>query len=74
MKNNNLRAGQVLALKAQTSTSSRSAVTYYKVRKGDSLSVIAQRFKVPMKHLKTWNPRSSSALKPGQTLTLRLPR
>lgn len=73
LKNSNLRAGQVLALHT-SNANSRNAVTYYKVRKGDSLSVIAERFKVPMKHLKTWNPRTASALKPGQTLTLRLPR
>jgi membrane-bound lytic murein transglycosylase D len=75
---NTLHAGQALALydaKATTKTSNgpRNGVTYYKVRKGDSLYVIAKRFKVEMQHLQRWNPRTSSAIKPGQTLTLRLP-
>ncbi|MDA7086476.1 LysM peptidoglycan-binding domain-containing protein [Pseudomonas sp. SA3-5] len=75
---NSLRAGQALALyDAQATTKSSSGprgnVTYYKVRKGDSLYVIAKRFKVEMQHLQSWNPRTGSAIKPGQTLTLRLP-
>lgn len=75
---NTLHAGQALALydaQATTKTSNgpRGDVTYYKVRKGDSLYVIAKRFKVEMQHLQRWNPRTGSAIKPGQTLTLRLP-
>ena len=77
LKGNSLRAGQTLALHggepASEPSGGRSAVTYYKVRKGDSLYLIAKRFKVQMKHLQHWNPRSGSALKPGQTLTLHLP-
>ena len=46
--------------------------TQYKVRKGDSLYLVAKRFNVEMKHLKRWNPRSGHALKPGQTLTVYL--
>ncbi|MFI8481088.1 LysM peptidoglycan-binding domain-containing protein [Pseudomonas sp. NPDC078700] len=79
LSGNSLKVGQTLAMADTSSARSaisrkQNAVTYYKVRKGDSLSVIAQRFKVPMKHIKTWNPRTGSALRPGQTLTLRLPR
>ena len=51
----------------------RQNVTYYRVKSGDSMYLIAQRFKVDVKHLQRWNPRSDSrALKPGQTLTLYL--
>ncbi|MGX5219723.1 MULTISPECIES: lytic transglycosylase domain-containing protein [Pseudomonas] len=79
LSGNKLKIGQTLAMASPSSTKSAASrkqdtVTYYKVRKGDSLSVIAQRFKVPVKHLRTWNPRTGSALRPGQTLTLRLPR
>lgn len=76
LKGNTLRVGQTLALRGgpAAADSARGSVTYYKVRKGDSLYLIARRFKVQMKHLQNWNPRTSSALKPGQTLTLHLAR
>lgn len=77
LKGNNLRVGQTLALQESTrerSAAERGGITYYKVRQGDSLYLIAKRFKIQMKHLQSWNPRTGSALKPGQTLTLRLPR
>ncbi|MCF3998021.1 LysM peptidoglycan-binding domain-containing protein, partial [Pseudomonas aeruginosa] len=50
----------------------RDSATYYKVKQGDSMYLIAKRFNVEMKHLQRWNPRSKQALKPGQTLTLYL--
>lgn len=80
-----LKVGQTLALQGASSTrtttrtvamadkAGRDAVTYYKVKEGDSLYVIAKRFNVEMKHIQRWNPRSGHALKPGQTLTLYLP-
>lgn len=70
-----LKVGQMLTLNQATpaaTADSREAVTYYKVRKGDSLYGIAKRFKVDPGHLQRWNPRSVK-LKPGQTLTLYLP-
>lgn len=88
LKGNQLKAGQVLKLqggatqvasagksttKASSKRGGRESVTYYKVKQGDSLYLIAKRFKVEMKHLQRWNPRSGSSLKPGQTLTLYLP-
>lgn len=42
----------------------------YKVRRGDSLSLIAQRFKVSVADLKRWNTLESKYLKPGQSLQL----
>ncbi|WP_405118062.1 LysM peptidoglycan-binding domain-containing protein [Pseudomonas leptonychotis] len=79
LSGNSLRVGQVLTLRAgppssgasgSKGNSSRQSATYYKVRQGDSLYLIAKRFKVPMKNLQSWNPRAGKALKPGQTLTL----
>lgn len=76
-----LKIGQILTLNASTPTNqparastpkAKETVTYYKVREGDSLYRIAQRFKIDLSHLQRWNPRSTS-LKPGQTLTLYLP-
>jgi membrane-bound lytic murein transglycosylase D len=77
LSGNNLRAGQTLALHAGSmplaANGERRSTRYYKVRKGDSLSLIAKRHKVQLKNLRRWNPQTSSALKPGQTLTLYLP-
>ena len=61
------------AVATSKKTDARQNVTYYRVKSGDSMYLIAQRFKVDVKHLQRWNPRSDSrALKPGQTLTLYL--
>ncbi len=49
--------------------SARNSV-YYRVREGDSLSTIAQRFKVKVADLKKWNKLSGKYLKPGQNLKL----
>jgi membrane-bound lytic murein transglycosylase D len=46
----------------------------YKVKKGDSLYLVAKRFNVEMQHLKRWNPRTGQALKPGQMLVVSGPR
>ena len=46
---------------------------YYTVRKGDALSLIAQRYKVRVRDIQAWNQLDDSLLKPGQTLELRLP-
>ena len=76
LSGNNLRVGQVLTLQTGRPSSGgsgsapRQSATYYKVRQGDSLYLIAKRFKVPMKSLQSWNPKAGKALKPGQTLTL----
>ncbi len=78
LSGNNLRVGQVLTLRAGSAAGaaddSRSNATYYRVRQGDSLYRIAKRFNVHMQHLQSWNPKTGKALKPGQTLTLYLPR
>jgi len=80
LQGNQLKVGQVLNLAAADSaarvasstTSSRDKATYYRVQRGDSLYVIAKRFKIDLKRLQAWNPRSSK-LQPGEMLTLYLP-
>jgi len=45
----------------------------YRVRRGDSLARISQKFKVSINQLKRWNKsrlRTDSLLRPGQHLTL----
>ena len=83
LQGNNLKVGQVLNLAAAESApqavattrrqnAARDKATYYRVQQGDSLYVIAKRFKIELKHLQAWNPRSNT-LRPGQMLTLYLP-
>ncbi len=45
---------------------------YYRVRKGDTLSHIAKRFKVSVADLKRWNRLNGKYLHPGQRLKLHL--
>ncbi len=42
----------------------------YRVRNGDSLSRIANRFNVGVSQIKSWNTLDAKYLQPGQTLTL----
>ena len=76
LRGNNLKVGQTLVMQGAQPASAagnQKKPTQYKVRKGDSLYMVAKRFNVEMQHLKRWNPRSGHALKPGQTLTVYLP-
>lgn len=45
----------------------------YKVRKGDTLITVADRFGVSVEDLRRWNHLSSNAVKPGRTLTVAEP-
>lgn len=71
-----LTVGQALFLQgpAGGTAATKQPATYYKVKRGDSLYAIAKRFNVGLGSLKRWNPSSGRMLKPGQTLTLYLPR
>ena len=69
----NLKVGQTLVMQDTRKATVKTA-TKYKVKKGDSLYIVAKRFNVEMQHLKRWNPNSAKALKPGQVLTVSKPR
>ena len=81
LKSSKLRAGQRLVVRPatsgapsvkQASTSGKSAVsTRYTVRRGDTLYSIANRFKVSVSELKTWNKLRSSQLQAGKQLTIK---
>ncbi|KOX62509.1 lytic transglycosylase [Pseudomonas psychrophila] len=73
LSGNNLKAGQILVMQDTRKSTGRKP-TQYKVKKGDSLYIVAKRFNVEMQHLKRWNPSSAKALKPGQMLTVSKPR
>lgn len=82
LPDNAVKPGQTLALQGtqqvvrsiakNSPAQGRETVTYYKVQKGDSMYMIAKRFNVEVQSLKTWNPKTSQALTPGQTITLYL--
>jgi membrane-bound lytic murein transglycosylase D len=54
-----------------TTKSSEANLMTYKVRRGDTLSEIADKFNVTVRELMTWNRlRQSSSLRTGQRLVL----
>jgi membrane-bound lytic murein transglycosylase D len=66
-----LRPGQWLRVSASAGS---SASLSYRVRQGDSLSVIARRFNLTVEDLQRWNRLSGTLLRPGQILQLSPPR
>ncbi len=58
---------EVAEAKLETAQPSR---VVYRVRKGDTLSRIAQQFKVSVSELRKWNNMSNSLIKIGQRLTI----
>ena len=78
LRSHRIRAGKVLMIPlsgrstglAEATPVARSGFRY-KVRKGDSLYVIARRFGVKIRDLKRWNRLASNLIRPGQTLTIR---
>ncbi|WPP01479.1 transglycosylase SLT domain-containing protein [Pseudomonas sp. HR96] len=68
------KAGKGRVVAQAKAADSKQKSTQYKVRKGDSLYVVARRFNVEVDHLKRWNPQSAHALKPGQTLRVYVDR
>lgn len=85
LKSNSIRPGQVLKLPgkgnavAQKSTknnveSTKQAsnnVTSYKVKDGDTLWKIAQRFKVNPAQIRNWNSKKNDDIRPGEVLTIK---
>ncbi len=79
LRGSNIRAGATLKIPGNDAaaeapaplTATAASSQTYQVRKGDSLSGIAARFKVPVKDIVSWNSLDRHAfLQPGQTLTL----
>ncbi len=75
-----LRVGQRLVIPGWTNTDSKNkeATSYsgdvYRVRRGDTLSVIAQRFRTSVSNLRQWNSMGRrSIIKVGQTLRVSPP-
>ncbi len=66
------RNGKVasLTIDPPPDTTPRRNALHYRVRKGDSLSRIAQRFRIKVADLKKWNTLPGKYLQPGQRLQL----
>jgi len=68
-----LQLGQKLVIwtKGKTSSSKKVRTVHYKIRNGDSLWKISQKFNVSIAQVREWNGLSDrTLLKPGQNLTL----
>jgi len=52
------------------SKNTKGNLYYYKVKKGDSISQIAERYHVSISELKKWNGLTSNNINAGQTLKL----
>ncbi|MCG8428075.1 MAG: LysM peptidoglycan-binding domain-containing protein, partial [Chromatiales bacterium] len=74
--NSTLRLGQKLIIKKSVSgmltarAKAGKSFINYRVRKGDSLFSIAERFNVSVANLRKWNSFSSKYLQPGQKISL----
>ena len=66
LESNNIFAGQRLKIKISTSNKLR----FYRVRRGDSLSLIAKKFKTTVRSLKRINRLKSSKIRVGQKIYL----
>lgn len=68
--------GAVMQKTAASDSASQSKhAVFYKVRNGDTLGAIAQRFGVRLKHLLSWNGLSRrNPIHPGQTLKILVPQ
>ncbi len=74
---NRIYAGQKLkiytnrtSIADNTSASTRSSLYRYKVRKGDTISELAERFNVRSSQIRAWNGLSNNRIKYGQTLKI----
>ena len=65
------KQAQMIAM-AQKSTDTYSAggITYYKVKKGDTLGAIAKRYRCSVKQLQRWNNLRSTNIQIGQKLKI----
>ena len=67
-----LRINQKLSVWVQSASNNNKVVrkVNYKVRSGDSLSLIADKFNIGVSEIKDWNTLDAKYIHPGQQLTL----
>lgn len=68
LRGSNIRVGQRLTV--YPNPSKAKGPLNYKVRRGDSLYVIAKRYGVSVRDIKQWNNLRTNKIKPGQTLKI----
>lgn len=64
------KQAQVIATAQQSSTTVSGGTTYYKVKKGDTLSAIAKRYGVSVKQIQRWNNLKSTNIQINQRLKI----
>lgn len=65
------KTASVRSNRSNTSTNNNTAPTYHRVKSGDSLSEIAERYNCRVSDIKRWNPRIyGSKIKVGQKIKL----
>lgn len=75
LKNDNIKVGQQLSVNGQAADGGRQSSptgkkTTHKVKRGESLGKIAEKYGVTVDNLKEWNNLSGSGINVGQTLTV----
>ena len=78
LASNRLRIGQVLKIYQNDNEASlgdnapktSANVNYYKVRSGDAISLVADKYKVPVSNIRRWNNLRSNKIVAGTTLKI----
>ncbi|HEX2167854.1 MAG TPA: LysM peptidoglycan-binding domain-containing protein [Longimicrobiales bacterium] len=63
-----LRVGQVVRVPGASAVASASADRYHRVSRGENLTVIARRYGVTVRQIRSWNDIRGSRILPGQRL------
>lgn len=76
LRGTNIRAGQRLTVRAPAQAASTAASTnnVHVVKRGETLTVIAQRYQVTVANLQAWNNLSGTTIQVGQRLIVRRPQ
>lgn len=65
-----MQPGKDIKSQVQAKALASSKTVYHKVRNGESLSVIARKYRVTVKQIKTWNRLKNDNIRAGQTLKI----
>lgn len=75
LSGSSIQVGQTLKVSRPSSSSSSSSSgtswSYHTVQRGDSLGLIADRYRVSVSELRSWNGLSGSTIYPGQKLKVK---
>ncbi len=71
LKSNLLKVGQKILLYNNVSSKKSSSNSYHTVRKGESLSSIAKKYRVSISNIKKWNRLPSNVIRVGKKLLIK---